>query len=527
MISILSGKGLTEATGPMVEKSADGSGHRMGKWLRKTVIILFWLLVWQAAAVWIHNPILLAGPGQVLQAFGQNLLREDFLKIIFCSFSRIGLGFFLALFAGAAFGAASYRIPLAEEIAAPLMSVLKSVPVASFVVILLIWFGSGRLSFFICFLIVFPNVYVSTLSGLKSADEKLLEMARVFDMGRMNRFFYIYKPAVMPYLNSCLRVSLGMSWKSGVAAEVIGLPAYSLGERLYMSKIYLDTAGVLAWTLTVILISFLFEKAVLWLTEIVDKWKPYPITGGMGGFHLPQSAGNQQKRHGRNKLQSGKQADCSEEKDVRDNRHVRVSHVSKSYGGMQVLQDYSLTLRGGDRYLLTAPSGAGKTTLLRLLTGLESADRGTVEGVPRQVGMVFQEDRLCEEYDAVCNIMLGMGKLMKGKRCAGKQVVEHVRAEAAKILPSDCLNRPVRELSGGMRRRVALLRAVLSGADLLVLDEPFTGLDEENRIRCGEYLLEHLAGKTLLATSHRMEDVELLRGIRVSLVFSGSLCRQE
>ena len=511
----------------------------MRKWVRKTVIILFWLALWQGAAVWVHNPILLAGPVQVMQAFGQNLLRADFLKIIFCSFSRIGLGFFLALFAGLAFGAVSYRIPLAEEAAAPFMAALKSVPVASFVVILLIWFGSGRLSFFICFLIVFPNVYVSTLAGFKSADVKLLEMAQVFSVSRRNRFFYIYKPALMPYLNSCLKVSLGMSWKSGVAAEVIGLPAYSLGERLYMSKIYLDTAGVFAWTLTVILISFLFEKAVLRLTNIVDMWKPYPMPGSSGKKRIKcerQEAGFE-GADGKKRIEYEQQESrCKDENvgrdfeqaDSRDGCCIQICHVSKSYGGMQVLQDYSLMLQSGKRYLLTAPSGAGKTTLLRILTGLDSADRGVVKGIPERVGMVFQEDRLCEDYNAVCNIMLGMGKLMDrtvdGVRLSRRQAAEAVRAEAARILPADCLDQPVRELSGGMRRRVALLRAVLSDADFLILDEPFTGLDEENLIRCGEYLLEHLAGKTLLATSHRAQDAELLQGIKVTLVFSKSLC---
>ncbi|MCH5259683.1 MAG: ABC transporter ATP-binding protein [Lachnospiraceae bacterium] len=193
---------------------------------------------------------------------------------------------------------------------------------------------------------------------------------------------------------------------------------------------------------------------------------------------------------------------------------IRVSHVDKSFGGLSVLRDYSLTMENGKRYLLMAPSGTGKTTFLRILTGLDNADGGKVEGMPARTGMVFQEDRLCEEYDAVCNIMLGMGK----------GTVEYVRAEAAKILPEDCLTKPVKELSGGMRRRVALLRAVLSDSELLILDEPFAGLDEENRARSAEYLLDRLEGRTLLVTTHREDDVELLQGMKVTLVFSESLC---
>lgn len=458
----------------------------------KAAIILFWLIVWQAAAAGINNRILMVGPVQVLYAFLQNVVQPDFIRTVLSSVVKIGLGFFLALFAGLLFGAAGYRFRIVEEILKPVIQTLKSVPVASFVVLLLIWFGSGRLSFFISFLIVFPNVYVNTIAGLKSADAKLLEMAQVFGMRRRNRFFYIYRPALMPYLNSCLKISLGMCWKSGVAAEVIGLPDHSLGERLYMSKIYLDTAGLFAWTLTVILISFLFEKAVLRLVRLYGEWKPYPAVGN--AFHGRQEAERQERQP------------------VQPERVV-VSGLCKAYGERQILQDYSMTMEANRRYVLMAPSGAGKTTLLKILTGLDNADAGMITGIPVRAGMVFQEDRLCESYNAVCNIMLGGGS-------AGEA---QVRREAAQILPEDCLDKPVRELSGGMRRRVALLRAVLSEAGLLVLDEPFTGLDEENRERTAAYLLDHLGGRTLLVTTHREEDVKLLQGTKVILAFCESL----
>lgn len=458
--------------------------HTMRKRMKSVVIILFWLAIWQIAAVCIDNHILLVGPGQVLRAFAHNVIQPDFVKIVMHSFVRIGLGFFLALFAGLLLGAVSYRFTIVEEILAPAVQAVKSIPVASFVVLLLIWFGSRKLSFFISFLIVLPNVYVNMIAGLKSADVKLLQMAQVFGIGRGKRFFYLYRPAVMPYLVSSLKISLGMSWKSGVAAEVIGLPDYSMGERLYLSKIYLDTAGLFSWTLTIILVSFLFEKTVLWLVQIFADWKPYPKV-------------------------YAKRRNVSKKDVVTDT--IRVQKVYKSYSLVPVLHNLNMSMEKGKRYLLMAPSGGGKTTLLKLLTGLEHADSGAISGMPEHIGMVFQEDRLCEEYDAVCNIMLGM------KGTGIENIIEYVRQEAEKILPQECLTKPVRELSGGMRRRVSLLRAVLSASDILILDEPFTGLDEENRLHCTEYLLENLGGRTLLVTTHREDDVELLRGIKITL----------
>ena len=244
--------------------------------MKKGIIILFWLCIWQLAAVMIHNDILLVGPFQVGRALLENMGRADFLRIVLCSAGRIGLGFFAALFGALLCGALSYRYTLLEEFLSPVITMIKSVPVASFVVLLLIWFGSSRLSFFISFLIVFPNVYVNTIAGLKSTDRQLLEMAEIFGVSTWNRFCFLYRPALMPYLASSLKISLGMSWKSGVAAEVIGIPQYSLGERLYMSKIYLDTAGLFAWTLLVILLSFLFERAVLYILKKLEDWKPCP-----------------------------------------------------------------------------------------------------------------------------------------------------------------------------------------------------------------------------------------------------------
>ena len=474
--------------------------NKMSKRMRKAVIVLFWLIVWQIAAAQTNNHILLVGPVQVLIDLAENIIQPDFLKVVLHSFARIGLGFFTALAVGLALGAVSYRFPIVEEISSPVMATLKSIPMASFVVLLLIWFGSSGLSFYVSFLIVFPNVYVNALSGLKSADKKLLEMARVFGMGTTVRLLYIYRPALMPYMNSCLKISLGMSWKSGIAAEVIGLPDYSMGERLYMSKIYLDTAGLFSWTLLIVLVSFLFEKAVLKLARIFEEWKPYPAFGIIG-------------------------TETAEAVDT-----VRIAHIDKSFGKLAVLRDFCMTMEKGQRYLLMAPSGAGKTTLLRILTGLDTADGGTITGMPLHAGMAFQEDRLCEEYDAVCNIMLGMRRGgIKDKENGGQdmkreQLADYVRKEASVILPEECLTKPVKELSGGMRRRVALLRAVLSASDLLILDEPFAGLDEENRVRSAAYLLEHLGGRTLVVTTHREDDVKLLHGVKVTLVFSESLC---
>ncbi len=238
---------------------------------RRPLIILFWIFIWQLAAWLIHNNIILVGPADAGLALLRLIPTGDFWLSIGHSFVKISLGFVLAFASGLALGGAAYRFPLLREFLAPILSLLKSIPVASFVILALIWVGSRNLAVFIAFLVVLPMIYVNTLAGLESTDPKLLEMARIFRVPPLKQLRYIYLPALLPYLLSSCKVALGMSWKSGVAAEVIGIPDSSIGEQLYMSKIYLDTANLFAWTFVIIVISALFERFFLALLASLQR----------------------------------------------------------------------------------------------------------------------------------------------------------------------------------------------------------------------------------------------------------------
>lgn len=235
--------------------------------IRRLLIALFWLGLWQLTSLAIHNSILLVGPFDMMKALFSQAVTADFWKSIAFSFGKISIGFLGAFVLAILLASLAYRIHFLEELLAPLMTLVTSIPVASFVILALIWIGSGKLSVFCSFLVVFPVIYVNTLAGLRSTDRELLEMASVFGMSGWKRIYYIYRPAVFPYLSSSCKIALGMSWKSGIAAEVIGVPDYSIGERLYMSKIYLDTANLFAWTFIIIIISALFERFFLILLK--------------------------------------------------------------------------------------------------------------------------------------------------------------------------------------------------------------------------------------------------------------------
>lgn len=243
------------------------AGSSKNRKLRTVLILAVWILIWQASAVWIDNRIVFVGPLEVCRALVQQVAAAEFWRTIWHSSLRIVGGFLGAFLCGVLCGGLAYRFRLLREFLEPAVGLLQAVPVASFVILALIWIGSENLSVLIGFVIVFPVIYRNTLQGMGAVDQKLLEMAEVFHMRQGNRLLYLYRPAVLPYLKSASRVAIGMAWKSGVAAEVIGVPDLSIGEKLYMAKIYLSTAELFAWTLVIILVSRLCEKAFLWLLD--------------------------------------------------------------------------------------------------------------------------------------------------------------------------------------------------------------------------------------------------------------------
>ncbi len=229
--------------------------------------VLFWIVVWQIISMCLHSDILLVSPFRVLCRLGQLMLTAAFWKAVCFTLSRIAAGFFLAVLAGVALAAAASWSGWIQELLAPAMLAVRSVPVASFIILALIWFSSKNLSVLISFLMVLPVIYTNVQNGIRGVDRQLLEMARVFRIPRRRVVRYIYLPQVMPFFYSACSVALGMSWKAGAAAEVIGIPRGSIGERLQQAKVYLDTPDLFAWTLVIVAASLFFEKFMLFLVR--------------------------------------------------------------------------------------------------------------------------------------------------------------------------------------------------------------------------------------------------------------------
>ena len=218
-------------------------------WQRAGAVVLA-LSVWQAASWAVGSALLLPGPVTVLGRLCALAVTSTFRRAVAFSFCRIAGGFALALVLAFVLALAAGRWPVVEVLLRPYVLAIKAVPVASFIILALIWMRTSAL-------------YTNVLAGLRSADGQLLEMARAFRVPWRRQLHSILLPAVEPFLLAGCAAALGMSWKAGVAAEVIGVVAGSLGERLYDAKIYLQTADLLAWTVVIVALSALFERLVL------------------------------------------------------------------------------------------------------------------------------------------------------------------------------------------------------------------------------------------------------------------------
>ena len=219
----------------------------------------------------INQRIILVSPLRVLARLIELAPTLEFWSAIGYSLVRITAGFLLGVVAGTLLAALSARFRRVEELLAPALLAIKSIPVASFIILALILFSSRNLSVLISFLIVLPVLYTNILSGIRAADPQLLEMARVFRIPTLRSIRYVYLPQVLPYFQSACGSALGLCWKSGIAAEVIGMPDGSIGEQLQQAKIYLNTPDLFAWTLVIVLVSLAFEKFFLALLKQVER----------------------------------------------------------------------------------------------------------------------------------------------------------------------------------------------------------------------------------------------------------------
>lgn len=426
-------------------------------------VAAFWLAAWMLVAALVAQPLILPGPGVVALALLRLVRDGGTWAILAGSGARILGGLALAAACGGVLAGISSRSRAFAHLVAPALSFVKATPVACVVVLLLIWLGSARVSIAAVFLMALPGVYFSLAEGLAQVDKPLEQMFRLHGVRGWRLFCVHTWREVLPFVLSCARAVIGMSWKAGVAAELIGMAVGTVGERIYQAKLLIETADLLAWTVLVVAASWACERVLVWLLRVSGPvaWRAAVRAHGRAGG----SAGG------------GAPAELA-------------FAVGDRAPWAPALDGLVLRVPAGGRTCVMGASGAGKSTLLALAAG---------ECAP--CSMVFQDVRLVEDVSALDNVLV----------CADARVdASSATALLRLLVPGVDVHARVAELSGGQRRRVEIARALLCGGCAVILDEPFTGLDASARDATAEAVLDLLEGRMLLLATHDVADAQAL-----------------
>ncbi len=233
--------------------------------------IAVWIGVWFILSLIVGEEIFLPSPLRTLRALFELLPTSSFWTSVFFSLSRIVSALALSFLAASLSAAVSFFLPPLEILLSPIVKAMRSVPVASIIILTLLWVRSRNLSVVISFLMVFPIIYSSVLSGLKATPRELLEAADNYSVGIKKRIRYIYMPSLFPFVRAGLESAVGLGFKSAVAAEVIALPRSSIGSAIYEAKVYLLTPDLFAWTIVIVILSWLFEKTTIFILNRLER----------------------------------------------------------------------------------------------------------------------------------------------------------------------------------------------------------------------------------------------------------------
>lgn len=460
----------------------------------KALICLTWLVLWQIAALAVGNGLLLPGPGQTLVALWELAQEGRFYIDAAWTVGRCIMAMLLSFAAGMGAAWPAYRHRTVRSFLKLPVSFFKSVPVMAIIIYVILLAASDFVAVIACFFMCFPIVYTNVLDGLDGVPAEYPEMARLYGLTELEKIKLIYLPAIRPNRNAALRLVCGLSWKAVIAAEVLSIPAFSLGYAMLNAKYYLETDRLFAYIAAIVLLSICFEKLVMRLASCTGEAVTISVTPGGKGTAAETAPAPK----------------------------ITVNNVSKCFDEKLVLSNITIEFPAGEVTAVSGPSGEGKTTLARIIAGLEKPDGGRVEisGKDTKVSddgrgklsMLFQEDRLLPWLNVYDNMALA------GINGGGANLDAEIREIAEALELTEVLFTMPEELSGGMKHRVALGRTFIAASNIMILDEPFRGLDEALKERVIDRLWKKVtADKTVIMISHSRSDCEKLAKRIVSI----------
>ena len=470
---------ITEKPSDLGEKKQKNrKKEQKSKQGRRMIICLAWLVIWQTCAMLIGSELLLPSPMATLRAICSLAVEKSFCIDAGCTLARCIIAMLLSFGAGMTAALGAYRQDAVRELLKLPVSFFKSVPVMAIILYVILLASSDWVAIIVCFMMCFPIVYTNVLCGLDSVAAEYLELAKIYGLTERQKRQLIYLPAIRPDRNAALGLVCGISWKAVIAAEVLSIPDFSLGYEMMNAKYYLETDKLFAYIIAIVVLSLLFERLLMGLAAYSEKKARVRV----------RTRGTVRKQ------------DPPPE--------VSLCHVVKNFEDKSVLDDIAIKFESGSVTAISGASGRGKTTLARIAAGLAEPDGGKVliQGAENvKLAFLFQEDRLLPWLNVYDN--LALSRINE----AGETLDSEIREIAKALEIEEALFAMPEELSGGMKHRVALGRTFLAGSNLMILDEPFRGLDEGLKQRILERLWQkNIENKTVLLISHSREDCENL-----------------
>lgn len=225
-------------------------------------VLLFWIGVWYLASFLVDSVLLLPTPHDTLFALLELLCTQEFYNAVLSTLLRVALGLFFGIAAGVILAFLSYKFVFLKNVLSPAISVIRATPVASFIVLLWVLLSGNTLTVLVAFLMVMPIIWQNTLDGFSSVPTELIEVADVFEFSFKRRFKVLILPVISNYIFPALITSVGLAWKSEIAAEIIAYTKNSIGMYINDAKTFLMTPTVFAWTAIIVIMSILLEIAI-------------------------------------------------------------------------------------------------------------------------------------------------------------------------------------------------------------------------------------------------------------------------
>ncbi|MDF9831452.1 ATP-binding cassette domain-containing protein [Parabacteroides sp. PF5-6] len=453
----------------------------MGKRLTVFLSIATLLLVWQLTAVFVAQPEIFPSLPRLLTTLIELVCSASFYLSVGTTVLRGLAGMGLSLSLALLFAGVFARWEWLYELFRPLFILMRSIPVVSFILLALIFLHTEGIPLLIGFLTMFPLLTENLTRGFQSLDPGLRMAGRQFRLSRRNRFTQIVYPQLKPFLFSGVASAAGFGWRAIIMGEVLAQCATGIGSEMKWAQSFIDVPGLLAWTLIAVVISYLSDKGIQWLSkrEIRVAYRP--------------------AKH------------PAEEMKVTNGLPIEADHLSYPYG----VAGFTYRFDAGKIYGISAPSGTGKTTLLNLLNGTLLPVEGTLT-IDRSEGVasVFQEPLLLSHLTVRENISLVIAPYYSREEAEAKADIflRHVELhDYASSLPA--------QLSYGQQQRVAIARALAYPSPFLFMDEPFKGLDRPLCQRLIIYLRQRQeeTQQTVLFTSHQADELSSLADTVVTL----------